>query len=42
MKTKLVKHPLRTFGFRKDKMYHGGTLKTTLCFAFGKYRLLVY
>ena len=41
MKTTLVKHPRYLFGFRKDKMYHNGTFKTTLSFAFGKYRLLL-
>ena len=41
MKTTLVKHPSNLFGFRKDKMYHNGTFKTTLSFAFGKYRLLL-
>ena len=41
MKAVLVKHPRNYFGFRKDKMYHNGTLKTTLSFALGKYRLLI-
>ena len=41
MKATLVKHPSNYFGFRKDKMYHNGTLKTTLSFALGKYRLLL-
>ena len=41
MKATLVKHPSNFFGFRKDKMYHNGTLKTTLSFAFGNYRLLL-
>jgi hypothetical protein len=42
MKTLLIRHPKKYFGFEKDKMYHNGTLKTTLSFAFGKYRLLFY
>ena len=42
MKTTLLKHPSKYFGFRLDKMYHNGTLKTTLSFAFGKNRLLLY
>ena len=41
MEALLVKHPKNYFGVRKDKMYHNGTLKTTLSFAFGKYRLLI-
>ena len=42
MKATLVKHSSNFFGFRKDKMYHNGTLKTTLSFALGKFRLLLY
>ena len=42
MKTTLVKHPKNYFGFRKDKMFHNGTLRTTLSFALGKWRLLLY
>ena len=41
MKATLVKHSNNYFGFRKDKMYHSGRLKTTLTFAFYKYRLLL-
>ena len=41
MEALLVKHPKNYFGIRKDTLYHNGTLKTTLLFAFGKYRLLI-
>ena len=42
MKVLLVKHLRNYFGVRKDKMYHNGTLKTTLSFALGKYRFLLH
>lgn len=42
MKATLVKHPRNYFGLRKDKMYHNGALRTTLSFALGKFRLLLY
>ena len=41
MKATLTKHPKNYFGFTKSKMYHNGEFKTTLSFAFGKYRLLL-
>ena len=41
MKLTSAKHPSNYFGFRKDKVYHNGTLRTTLSFALGKYRLLL-
>ena len=41
MKVTLVKHSKNYFGFRKNKMYHSGTLRTTLSFTFGKWRLLL-
>ena len=42
MRTKLVKHPSNYFGFRKDKMYHNGSLKTTWAIAFCRFRFLIY
>ena len=41
MKATLTKHPKNYFGFRVDKVYHNGKLKTTLSFAFGKSRLFL-
>lgn len=41
MKTTFVKHSHNYCGFRKDKVYHSGTLKTTLSLALGKWRLLL-
>jgi len=41
MKSILLKHPKTYFGFRKDKMYYNGVLKTIFSFAFGNFRLLL-
>ena len=42
MKATLAKHPRNYFGFKKDKMFHNGTLRTTLSFALGNWRLLLH
>lgn len=42
MKAIFTNHPLKHFAFRKDKLYHNGRLKVTLCFAFGNHRLLIH